>query len=142
MPAQRRKPAAAKSPPPAEPSSFWRHKMNCPGFLSILLAIAVVGVYVQVVTFDFVNYDDPDYVTANPQVQGGLSSSSVRWAFEGFHASNWHPLTWLSHMVDYQLFGRKPGAHHLVSVAFHLANTLLLFLVFRRMTGAAARSAM
>src|SRR5438445_7320088 len=122
MPVPRRKPAAAKSPPPAEPNSFWQHNKAWPGFLAILLAISVLGVYLQAVRFDFVNYDDPDYVSANPHVQAGLSTSGVKWAFEGFHASNWHPVTWVSHMVDYQLFGAKPGAHHLVSVAFHLAH--------------------
>src|SRR5437016_4826788 len=143
MPAKLRKVSADRSPPPAEPSmSFWQRKLRCPGFLSLLLAISALAVYLQVATFDFVNYDDLDYVKANPQVQAGLTIANVRWAFEGFHASNWHPLTWLSHMLDAQLFGQKAGGHHLVSVGLHVANTLLLFLLLRRITGASGRSAM
>src|SRR5215467_12661335 len=100
MPAPQRKPSPAKSQEPAGETSSWEKKFQSPGFLSLLLAISIVAVYAQVVTFDFVNYDDSDYVTANAHVLSGLNGSSIRWAFEGFHASNWHPLTWLSHMLD------------------------------------------
>ena len=101
-----------------------------------------LAVFAGVSWNDFVNYDDPDYVTANPHVKGGLSWENVKWAFTSGFASNWHPLTWLSHMVDWQCFGERAGAHHLVSLGFHIANTLLLFLVLRQMTGAHWRSAM
>jgi protein O-mannosyl-transferase len=99
-----------------------------------------VAVFWPVVHHEFVNYDDPDYVTANAHVLRGLSWDNVVWALSASHAGNWHPLTWLSHMLDVQLFGFHPGWHHGVSVLFHAANTVLLFLLFRRMTGATWRS--
>jgi len=102
-------------------------------YLALLLITAAV--YWPVGQFDFVNCDDPEYVTANPQVQAGLTPAGVAWAFRAVVASNWHPLTCLSLMLDCQLFGKSAGAHHLVNLLFHLANTLLLFLVWRRMTG-------
>lgn len=107
-----------------------------------LALIALVFVpYAQVAGHEFLVCDDDDYVTANPQVQAGLTWEGMRWAFSTFHASNWHPLTWLSHMLDCQLFGLNPGPHHLVNVAFHAANAVLLFLALRMMTGALWRSA-
>jgi tetratricopeptide (TPR) repeat protein len=99
-------------------------------------------VYWQVNTHEFINYDDQEYVTENRMVQGGLSWEGLRWAFTTFHAANWHPLTWLSHMLDVELFGMDPGGHHLSSLALHMANTLLLFIVLGRMTGAMWRSAL
>ena len=101
----------------------------------------VATVFWPVYRFDFVNYDDPDYVSANPHVQTGLGWQNLRWALTTGYASNWHPLTWLSHMLDWQLFGNNPGAQHLVSVVIHALNTALLFLVLRRMTGAHWRCA-
>jgi protein O-mannosyl-transferase len=89
---------------------------------------------------EFVNYDDPDYITSNAHVLRGLSWGNVAWAFEASHAGNWHPLTWLSHMLDVRLFGLQPGWHHLVSVLFHAVNSVLLFLLMRQMTGATWRS--
>jgi len=97
-------------------------------------------VYAPVRNYDFVNYDDPEYVAKNPHVTGGLSWDAVTWAFTTGHQANWHPLTWLSHMVDVQLFGLNPGAHHLTNVLLHTANTLLLFWVLLQMTGALGRS--
>jgi tetratricopeptide (TPR) repeat protein len=129
-------------PATVSPPEYWQAKLRCPGFLSILLIISTVLVYLPLVGNGFVNYDDPDYVTSNSHVQGGLTWTNIVWAFTTGHASNWHPLTWISHMVDWQLFGSHPGPHHLVNVAFHIANTLLLFLVFRQMTGALWRSAL
>ncbi len=110
----------------------------------VFLAALTLGVYWSVVTHDFINYDDPLYVTENPRVQAGLTRAGVVWAFTGITTEQrtyWHPLTWLSHMLDCQLFGFKAGAHHAVNLGFHTANTLLLFLLFRRMTGALWRSA-
>ena len=101
----------------------------------LLFALTLV-VFLPVAHFDFVNYDDPDYVSANAHVQTGLSAANVIWAFGSGHASNWHPLTWLSHQLDATLFGLKPGPQHLVNVVFHAFNAVLLFLVLRRMTGA------
>jgi Flp pilus assembly protein TadD len=102
----------------------------------------VFAVYGTVVWHDFVNYDDPVYVTDNPQVRTGLSRANIAWAFTTLHGGNWHPLTWLSHMLDCQLFGLRAGAHHLVNVALHAASSVLLFLVLLRLTGYLARSAL
>jgi tetratricopeptide (TPR) repeat protein len=106
------------------------------------LALLTAAAYWPVVRNGFVNYDDPDYVTSNPIVQAGLTGESIRWAFTSYHSSNWHPLTWLSHMLDCQLYGLKPAGHHLTNVAFHVANSLLLFLLLRALTGALWRSAL
>ncbi len=102
----------------------------------IVLAIAILAVFWQVKDHDFINLDDNLYITENPQVQAGLSIENAKWAFTTTHAPYWHPLTWLSHMLDIQLFGMKAGGHHAVNVLFHIANSLLLFLVLRRMTKA------
>jgi len=109
--------------------------------ICLALVLAVVVAFEQVASCDFVSYDDFQYVTGNPRVQAGLSLDSVEWAFTTFHKSNWHPLTWLSHMLDCQLFGHSPFWHHFVNLLFHIANTLLLFEIFRRMTGLLWRSA-
>jgi hypothetical protein len=98
--------------------------------------LTTVIVFWQVGKHEFVNYDDDVYVTENPQVQTGLTRQSLIWAFTTTHGANWHPLTWLSHMLDCQLYGLNPRGHHLTNLLFHLANTLLLFVVLRRMTGA------
>src|SRR5213079_3084276 len=110
--------------------------------VAVLLAVATLAVYAQVAGHGFVSYDDPDYVSGNPYARAGLTRAGLSWALTTGHASNWHPLTWLSHMLDCQLFGLRAGAHHLVSVGFHVANTLLLFLLLRRMTRALWRSAL
>ena len=107
----------------------------------LLLVVLTVIVYGRVRYYEFINYDDILYVTENRQVQGGLTVSGIVWAFTTFHASNWHPLTWVSHMVDVELFGLHPGGAHVVNLLFHLADTVLLFLVFVRMTGALWKSA-
>jgi tetratricopeptide (TPR) repeat protein len=106
------------------------------------LALAVLAAYAPVWRAGFITYDDPAYVTANPHVQGGLSWAGLVWAFTTGHASNWHPLTWISHMLDFQLYGMNPAGHHLTSVALHLANSILLFLLLQRMTKAMWSSAM
>ncbi|MDB6112614.1 MAG: Tetratricopeptide 2 repeat protein [Pedosphaera sp.] len=106
------------------------------------LVLGTLLPYGQVLRHEFTNYDDPDYVVWNKQVQGGVTLRAVAWAFTTRYASNWHPLTWISHMVDCQLWGLRPGGHHLTNLLLHLANTLLLFAVLRRMTGATWRSAL
>jgi hypothetical protein len=106
-----------------------------------LLAALVLAVYAQAAGFDFVRIDDEEYVVRNPAVQAGLTLDSIRWAFTATRAANWHPLTWLSHMADVTCFGPAPTAPHLVNVALHLANTLLLFALLASMTGARLRSA-
>src|SRR5207253_156875 len=104
--------------------------------VAVLLAVATLAVYAQVAGHDFVSYDDPDYVSGNPSVRAGLTRAGLSWALTTGHAGNWHPLTWLSHMLDCQLFGLRPGAHHLTNVLLHTANTLLLFVLLRGMSGA------
>jgi protein O-mannosyl-transferase len=99
------------------------------------LFLAVVIVFGQTVRHDFVNYDDNQYVYENPQVDHGLTAQGIFWAFTTIDANNWHPLTWLSHMMDCQLYGLHAGGHHLTNVLLHAATAILLFLVLRRMTG-------
>jgi protein O-mannosyl-transferase len=98
--------------------------------------------YLQVFHHQFLFYDDGQYVAENPRVRAGLSWEGVRWAFTTLHFHNWHPLTWLSHMLDVELFGLRPGAHHVVSAALHAVNGGVLLLVLRRLTGALWRSAL
>jgi len=97
------------------------------------LVLITLAVYLPVFYHDFVQYDDQQYVTDNPRVQAGLTWHGLEWAF-GFHAGNWHPLAWLSHMLDCQLYGAWAGGHHLTSLLLHIAATLLLFSVLSRMT--------
>jgi tetratricopeptide (TPR) repeat protein len=110
------------------------------GVICFALALATLALYWPVRAYDFLNYDDPLYVTENAHVLGGLRWGNVVWAFSTFHTGNWHPLTWLSHMLDCQCFGHRPAAAHVVNVVFHAANSLLLFLVCKRLTGAVWRS--
>ena len=105
-------------------------------FTYAVLILSTLLVFWQVRNFDFVNYDDNVYVYENPHVLNGLTDDGIIWAFTTGHAANWHPLTWLSLMLDCQLFGPNPGWMHLVNVFLHLANTLLLFAVLKKMTGA------
>jgi len=109
--------------------------------ICLCLAIATAVVYSPVRHAQFINYDDNQYVTDNPHVKAGLTPQSLAWAFTASYAGNWHPLTWISHMLDCQCFGLDSPAHHLVNVAFHIANTLLLFVVLNQMTAAPWRSA-
>jgi tetratricopeptide (TPR) repeat protein len=90
---------------------------------------------------DFTGYDDPEYVTQNAHVNTGLSAANIEWAFGSAHSNNWHPLTWISHALDCTLFGLRPAGHHAMSLALHIANTLLLFLWLAGLTGAPWRSA-
>src|SRR5436305_3159379 len=92
------------------------------------------AVFGQTLGHEFVNFDDPIYVSENDQVHGGLSWHGVAWAFTHIHSHNWHPLTTMSHMLDCQLFGLKPGAHHFVNVLLHSATAVLLFLLLERLT--------
>ncbi len=113
-------------------------------YISLALALLTVGVFWPVRNHEFVNYDDPDYVTANPIVQKGLTRAGVVWAFQNIHAEKtyWHPLTWLTHMADCQWFGLNPRGHHLGNLILHTLNVVLLFLVLVRSTGACWRSAL
>src|SRR5882724_10819776 len=105
--------------------------MARPRTICLLLALITVLAYSPVRHAIFVVFDDPDYI-ADPHVQAGLTVPGIKWAFTTWHASNWHPLTWLSHMLDASLFGPNPGAQHFVNVLFHAANALLLFWLLYR----------
>ncbi len=108
--------------------------------LCILLMVAILVVYWQVQYFDFIDLDDNIYVIENPYVQSGLSYQGLIWAFSTTHTTNWHPLTWLSFMLDYDLYRLNPAGYHWTNILFHIANTILLFLVLKRMTGEAWKS--
>jgi protein O-mannosyl-transferase len=107
-------------------------------FLAVCCALllAVVVVFGRTAGHDFVNYDDPEYVYQNPHVQAGVTGDATAWALTTFYAHNWHPLTWLSHMLDCQIFGLQSGGHHLTNVFLHAAAAMLLFLALERMTTA------
>ena len=106
--------------------------------ISILLALVTFALFLPVRHHQFINFDDDLYVSQNRHVQAGLTGDSIRWAFQinDDGKTYWHPLTWLSHMLDCQLFGLQPGVHHLVNVLFHIANTLALFWLLKAMTAA------
>ena len=106
------------------------------------LALAVAAAYWPVRQCGFVGYDDYDYVVNNDAIQHGLNWRAAAWAFTTTHAGNWHPLTWFSHLVDFQLYGLNAAGHHATSLLFHAANSILLFLLLKRMTGAMRPSAM
>jgi len=109
-------------------------------FIYLLLTIATLTVFYPVQNHDFVNFDDQLYILDNPNVQAGLSLKSIYWALTSAHLCNWHPLTWVSHMLDYDLYGLNPKGHHLNNLLFHIANSLLLLAFLNRMTGALWRS--
>ena len=142
MPALEQPMPAKKAPAPARVWS-WQDRARSPVCISMLLALTTLAVYWPVRHFDFIDYDDPAYVVGNPQVQSGLTWDGMRWAFGRLHGEQtyWHPVTWVSHMLDCQVFGLAPAGHHLMNVLFHLLNTLLVFLIFLRMTGAFWRCA-
>jgi hypothetical protein len=109
--------------------------------LAVALLLLVAFCFAPVARNSFVNYDDDTYVTANPLLEGSVSLRTFRWAFTTFRASNWHPLTWISHQADVALFGFDPRGHLLTSLALHATNTLLIFLLLLQWTGATGRSA-
>jgi hypothetical protein len=119
---------------PSEPGP-WKSRVFSATGVGILLSLAVLAVYGQSVGFDHVYYDDAEYVFQNPHVNTGLSLENFKWAFSAGYAANWHPLTWLSHMLDVSLFGLDPAGHHVVNLLFHWANSLLVLLLFRKATG-------
>jgi tetratricopeptide (TPR) repeat protein len=115
-------------------------RWTVPG-VCIFLAAIIWVVFGQTLGHEFVNYDDDFYVYENPAVTRGLTLQGIIWAFTHVHCSNWHPLTWVSHMLDCQFYGLSPGGHHLTNILLHTATAILLFLVLRQMTGALWRSA-
>jgi len=110
--------------------------------LTLVLAAVVLAVFWPAVGNEFVNYDDDRYIVDNPSIQRGFDAVSLRWAWTTNHMANWHPLTWMSHMLDWRLYGADPAGHHATSVVLHAVNTALVFVVLEAMTGAAWRSAL
>ncbi len=107
----------------------------------VFLVLATVLSYRGVRSNDFVSLDDNDYVVENPPVQHGVNVQSIEWAFTAFHSCNWHPLTWISHMIDWNLYGKNAGGHHITNLCLHSVNAVLLFLLLLYMTGFVGRSA-
>jgi tetratricopeptide (TPR) repeat protein len=105
------------------------------GIVSVLLAVIVWIAFGRALGNDFVGYDDQSYVVLNPRVTNGLTLDGIQWAFTHAHATNWHPLTTISHMLDCQLYGLEPWGHHLTNILFHAAASILLFLALRKLTG-------
>lgn len=128
----------AKTLPYNKPGNI---KQILPLIISLLLIMVILIAYWQVKDFDFICFDDKPYVTQNRHVQAGLTVKGFGWAFTTYHVSNWHPLTWLSHMTDCELYGLNPMGHHWTSLQIHLTNTLLLFFILQYMTKALWRSA-
>jgi hypothetical protein len=132
-------------PEPAGLSGWKKSAENLfsrPLILGLLLAVVTLLVYWPVRQCDFLGYDDPLYFSENVQVQAGLTGSGVAWAFTTGDAANWHPLTWLSLMLDAELFGNHPAGPHLVNLLLHIANSVLVFRLFLRLTAAVWRSAL
>jgi Flp pilus assembly protein TadD len=108
--------------------------------VGLFLVVTTLAAYWPLTRCGFVSLDDDVYVTANPHVRAGLTMDGIRWAFTTTHGSLWHPLTWLSHMLDVQLYGMNPVGHHLTNLYLHIANSILVFLILRRLSGAFWRS--
>jgi tetratricopeptide (TPR) repeat protein len=120
----------------ARKNRIQKNPMSRPRLIGLLLALITLLVYLPVCHYGFLVYDDDDYVTKNHVVQKGLTWTGIKWAYTTQHASNWHPVTWLSHMTDCELFGLNAGAHHSVNVLFHVANAVLLLVLLFRLTNA------
>ena len=139
-------PASGGTPQPnssANVSPLVRHAHGrIVAFLAVLLALSTAATYAPAMRNGFVNLDDTDYVTRNTQVRQGLTWANLRWAFGTDNpASNWHPLTWISHMADVQLYGMNPAGHHFTNVLLHIFDVVLLFLLIEWATGRALRGA-
>ena len=132
---------APQSPPKAPIGAGRRdQRWRVPAVCLVLAAISF-AVFGRTLTHEFVDFDDSDYVYDNPVVARGLTRNGIVWAFTHVHSANWHPLTWLSHELDCQIYGLNPAGHHLTNVLLHTATVILLFLILRQMTGAFWRSA-
>jgi tetratricopeptide (TPR) repeat protein len=137
----RRETDSGRSQPEPTKQSASRSSTITTSLICLALVLAVCAIYGQTYRFGFIAYDDDTYVYKNDVVKEGLTPAGVSWALKSYCCANWHPLTMLSHMLDCELFGLEAGAHHLVNVALHAANAVLLFLLFARMTGYLWRSA-
>ena len=120
---------------------FFRSKMSKTTIICLSLLIITALAYCKVYQFDFINFDDDRYVFQNDHVKTGLKLENIIWAFQSVHASNWHPLTWISLMADAQIFNLNPGGYHVINLIFHLLNSILVFIVIKSMTGTIWRSA-
>ena len=121
--------------PPTRQSPGFPQGECCDTFICCLLLLAVALVFGQTARYDFVNLDDDECVFQNPHVTQGLTWQAVGWAFTNRLVGNWDPLTWISHLADWQLYGPNAGGHHLTNVLLHAATVLVLFVVLRQMTG-------
>jgi tetratricopeptide (TPR) repeat protein len=133
--------AASSRPPESEGRPADSDDPRAVAGVCIFLAAIIWVVFGQTLHYGFVNFDDDKYVYENPAVAGGLTLKGIVWAFTRVYAFNWHPVTWISHMLDCQLYGLNPGGHHLTNILLHTAAAILLFLVLREMTGFLWRSA-
>ena len=132
----------SRTAPETQKRSGWAWLAKERFLLGVLLAIATVVVYLPVDHHPFVNYDDVVYVVNNPHIQSGLDWDTISWSFSTFYQFNWHPLTWISHAIDVQLFQLEPGGHHVTNMLLQIVNVLLLYWVLMRATGYVGRSAM
>src|SRR5580704_10382748 len=123
------------------PEPFMRENRRT-ALICAALAVGTLLLYAPVAGFDFINLDDPIYVSTNVHLRDGLGWRGIAWCFQSIILGNWIPLVWLSYMVDYQFHGFNPAGYHVTNVFLHTANAVLLFLVLKRMTGACWRSAM
>ena len=136
-----RKPAKKSKRDPTEGATPVVGRSRFPAWLvAVLLALATIAIYWPATRCDFINCDDPEYVSDNLHVQEGLNWEGVKWAFLNPVSANWHPVTVMSHMLDCQLFGLKPWGHHLINVLFHALNAVMVFALLRQLTGAMWRS--
>ncbi|CAN2043701.1 protein O-mannosyl-transferase [Candidatus Magnetomoraceae bacterium gMMP-13] len=117
--------------------AYYKHKI----LISLFLTLLILAAYGQIRNFDFAGFDDKLYVTENSHVQSGFTCKSIAWAFTTYCSANWHPVTWLSHILDYEIYGLNPGGHHWTNLLFHTANSILLFFILYQMTGALWQSA-
>jgi len=123
-----------KTDNPIDKTEHYKLNYFYPFWICLVLTLLTIAVFNQVCTHDFISYDDPVYVYKNPNIQTGITLKTIKWAFTANYANNWHPLTWLSHMRDWQNYRSNPAGHHLTNLILHIANTLLLFLVLKKMT--------
>ena len=113
---------------PALQKSFLKY------LVCLALAVITFTAFHYVGHCEFIALDDRSYIVGNSHVQEGFSWNSIKWAFTAFYSNNWHPLTWLSHILDYRLYGLNPAGYHWTNLAFHIANAVLLFLLFQKLT--------
>ena len=128
-----RRPVTKAKPAPTRAAAPVTARPRFPVWLmAVLLVLVALALYWPATGHDFINYDDDVYVLDNPHVTSGLTWANARWALGSGYATNWHPVTWLSHMLDCQLFGLKPWGHHLTSVLLHALNAMLVFMLLQQ----------